>query len=291
MASCPGRNPTGGGTTAVRGEQHDGIAVFRNGGGEPREAPWEKPQSGGNALRSRVARVSAAFWERQTDASKRNSNWSIRQQINQAFTALSASLMSNPEKLAEATADYWRRSAELWSAGLRRMQGEEADLPPMPRDRRFRGEAWEANATFDYLRRSYVLASDWMRDLVDSADMDPEQRRRVSFYTRQFLSAASPANFVATNPEVLKRVAGDRRPEPCRRARTPSRRPGEGQGTAENLHDGRVGLRGRAECRRNARQGCLPERHDAADPVRPFHGRSSQSARSCSSRHGSTSST
>ncbi len=152
------------------------------------------------------ARVSAAFWQRQADASN-EFQLVDPAAVNQAFTALSASLMSDPERLAEATADYWRRSTELWNAGLRRMQGEEADLPPMPRDRRFRGEAWEANATFDYLRRSYVLASDWMRDLVDRADMDPEQRRRVSFYTRQFLSAASPANFVATNPEVLQRVA------------------------------------------------------------------------------------
>lgn len=152
------------------------------------------------------ARVSAAFWERQADAPK-DFQLIDPTSVSAAFSALTASLMSNPDRLAEVTADYWRRSAELWSAGFRRMQGTDADLPPMPADRRFRGEAWEANATFDYLRRSYLLAAEWMHGVVESADIDPEQRRRAAFYTRQFLSAASPANFAATNPEVLKRVA------------------------------------------------------------------------------------
>ncbi len=152
------------------------------------------------------ARVSAAFWERQADSSK-DFQLIDPASVSAVFSALTASLMSNPDRIAEVTADYWRRSAELWGAGFQRMQGTDADLPPMPADRRFRGEAWEANATFDYLRRSYLLAAEWMHGVVESADIDPEQRRRAAFYTRQFLSAVSPANFAATNPEVLKRVA------------------------------------------------------------------------------------
>ena len=152
------------------------------------------------------ARVSSAFWNRQAEASK-DFQLIDPASVNEAFGALTASLMANPGKVAEATAEYWRRSAELWGAGIRRMQGDEIEMPPVPRDRRFRGDAWEEDATFDYLRRSYLLASDWLRGLVEQADMDPEQRRRAAFYTRQFLSAASPSNFATTNPEVLKRVA------------------------------------------------------------------------------------
>jgi polyhydroxyalkanoate synthase len=34
--------------------------------------------------------------------------------------------------------------------------------------------------------------------------MDDATARKVDFYTRQFVDAISPSNFVATNPEVLK---------------------------------------------------------------------------------------
>jgi polyhydroxyalkanoate synthase len=33
--------------------------------------------------------------------------------------------------------------------------------------------------------------------------LDPATARKVDFYTRQFVDALSPSNFVATNPEVL----------------------------------------------------------------------------------------
>ena len=152
-------------------------------------------------------RVSTAFWKSQSAAAGAEFQLVDPAAVSKAFGEFAASLMSDPGKLAKASADYWQNSARLWGAEVARMQGAETELPPLAPDRRFRGSAWEAHATFDYLRRSYLLASDWMRDLIAETDMDPEQRRRVAFYTRQFLSAASPANFAATNPEVLKRVA------------------------------------------------------------------------------------
>ena len=48
--------------------------------------------------------------------------------------------------------------------------------------------------------------SNWLSRLVDDADLDPETRRRVRFYTRQYLSAMAPSNFPLTNPEVLRRA-------------------------------------------------------------------------------------
>ena len=159
------------------------------------------------------ARVSAAFWERQADAPK-DFQLIDAASVGAVFSALTASLMSNPDRLAEVTADYWRRSAELWGAGFRRMQGTDDDLPPMPADRRFRGEAWEANATFDYLRRSYLLASEWMHGVVESADIDPEQRRRAAFYTRQFPQRGFAGEFRGHKSGSAETRCGDRWQEP-----------------------------------------------------------------------------
>src|SRR3546814_19291872 len=39
-------------------------------------------------------------------------------------------------------------------------------------------------------------------DLVEG--LDDKTRRKVDFYTRQFVDAMAPSNFIATNPEVLR---------------------------------------------------------------------------------------
>ena len=35
-------------------------------------------------------------------------------------------------------------------------------------------------------------------------DLNPKTAHKVDFYTRQFVDAMSPSNFLATNPEVLQ---------------------------------------------------------------------------------------
>lgn len=41
-------------------------------------------------------------------------------------------------------------------------------------------------------------------DVVEAAELDDATRHKLRFYTRQFVDAMSPANFAATNPDVLK---------------------------------------------------------------------------------------
>jgi len=157
-------------------------------------------------IAERSARAAAAFWAARPEAARDfqilDSSAACR-----AFGDFASSLFAHPDRLAAAAAEYWRQASDLWNQELRRMQGQTPALADPPRDRRFRGKEWEAQAAFDYLRRSYLLTSEWLRGLVDEADLDPDARRRVAFHTRQYLSAVSPANFAATNPEVLKRIA------------------------------------------------------------------------------------
>jgi polyhydroxyalkanoate synthase len=90
----------------------------------------------------------------------------------------------------------WRHFALPGAAG--------PDLPEPEPDARFRAREWREIAWFDYLRRSYVAATGWLRDLVATADADAATRRRLEFYARQFADALSPSNFAATNPEALQ---------------------------------------------------------------------------------------
>src|SRR3546814_2350538 len=75
-------------------------------------------------------------------------------------------------------------------------------------DKRFKDPAWQESAVFDYFKQSYLLTARWMKDTVRQADgIDPKVARKVDFYTRQFVDAMSPSNFLLTNPEVLRATA------------------------------------------------------------------------------------
>ena len=83
---------------------------------------------------------------------------------------------------------------------------EDLQLPHMLKaDRRFAHKEWSENALFEYLKQSYLLTSGWIQDTVGNVgEMDPKERRKAVFYTRQFVEAMNPANFFALNPEVLE---------------------------------------------------------------------------------------
>src|SRR6476659_3367565 len=74
-----------------------------------------------------------------------------------------------------------------------------------PKDKRFKHPDWTENAVFNYVKESYLVAAKAILSTVrDVKGMDDATARKVDFYTRQFVDAISPSNFVATNPEVLK---------------------------------------------------------------------------------------
>ena len=76
---------------------------------------------------------------------------------------------------------------------------------PAPEDRRFRDQAWSDNALFDYIKQSYLLTARWLQGAVKKVEgLDERTARKVDFYTRQFVDALAPSNFVLTNPEVLR---------------------------------------------------------------------------------------
>src|SRR5262249_2357989 len=72
-------------------------------------------------------------------------------------------------------------------------------------DRRFTDPEWLSNPFLDVVKRAYLLTSQWASRLVKEANgLDAHTRRKAEFYVRQFTDALSPANFVPTNPELLR---------------------------------------------------------------------------------------
>ncbi|MGQ0676307.1 MAG: class I poly(R)-hydroxyalkanoic acid synthase [Rhodospirillales bacterium] len=127
--------------------------------------------------------------------------------IGGAFLEMTARLMANPAKLMQAQINLWQDYMTLWQTATRRFLGEEASplIQPGPEDRRFKDSAWEENAVFDFIKQSYLLTARWLQSTVRDVDgMDDKTTKKVDFYTRQFVDAMAPSNFVGTNPEVIR---------------------------------------------------------------------------------------
>jgi polyhydroxyalkanoate synthase len=128
--------------------------------------------------------------------------------ISGAFTELLRGMVADPAAVMEAQFDLWRNYMTLWERTARRMMGGEAEpmVAPAPGDKRFRDKEWQENQIFDFIKQSYLLTANWLQTTVAKVDqtVDAPTRRRIEFYTKQFVDALAPTNFVLTNPEVLR---------------------------------------------------------------------------------------
>ncbi len=107
---------------------------------------------------------------------------------------------ADPAKLIATGAKFMTDTMALWQAFL---TGTPAASPVAAiKDKRFAGSGWET-PLFDFLRQSYLLASNAVLTTTAEADLDPAAKAKALFAARQFVDALSPANFPLTNPEVL----------------------------------------------------------------------------------------
>jgi len=124
-----------------------------------------------------------------------------------AFAEWFARMMNDPQKLMELQMGWWQDTLSLWQQTAQKFMGEEsaAVIEPDGKDRRFKDKAWQESIIFDFIKQSYLLTARWtQRSIQDVEGMDPKTTRKIDFYTRQFVDAMAPSNFLLTNPEVLK---------------------------------------------------------------------------------------
>jgi polyhydroxyalkanoate synthase len=127
--------------------------------------------------------------------------------IGSAFFELTTRLMADPARLVQAQINLWQDYMSLWQTATRRFFGDTAPavVEPAPSDRRFKDQAWQESFVFDFIKQSYLLTARWLQQTVKETEgLDPKTQQKVDFYTRQFVDAMAPSNFLVTNPEVLR---------------------------------------------------------------------------------------
>ncbi|MES2591454.1 MAG: class I poly(R)-hydroxyalkanoic acid synthase [Bacteroidota bacterium] len=132
--------------------------------------------------------------------------------ITQAYTQFGTKLMNEPkemEKVQELYKSFFSSQQELWKRITDRVSKPEGEYTPVIKpadgDKRFKAAEWdEAPYYFDFVKQSYLLVSKLMKEIIETSEIDERTKKKLNFYSQQYIDALSPSNFIATNPEALK---------------------------------------------------------------------------------------
>jgi polyhydroxyalkanoate synthase len=121
-----------------------------------------------------------------------------------AFVELTTKMMADPAALARMQIDLFNDTLRVWQTTAVRMMGLGAGTEDASQDKRFKHPDWTESVVFNFIKESYLIWAKAVLAAVHGVEgLDAATARKLDFYTRQFVDALSPSNFVATNPEVL----------------------------------------------------------------------------------------
>ncbi|WP_051584418.1 class I poly(R)-hydroxyalkanoic acid synthase [Psychrobacter phenylpyruvicus] len=123
----------------------------------------------------------------------------------QQFTT--AAITNSPAVLFQQQLELYQKQIQLLQNSLLTAMGAETKplVKPEKGDKRFMDEAWSNQLFFDYIKQSYLLSANSILNTIEAIEgIDDKTRQRLSFFTRQWLNAIAPSNFLLTNPEVLR---------------------------------------------------------------------------------------
>jgi polyhydroxyalkanoate synthase len=106
-----------------------------------------------------------------------------------------------PPKQLEIVQDGVTKAMDIWTFALRAAAGEK--LAPAEGDKRFSGDAW-SQWPFNLYAHSYRNYVDWWQKAWSNVPgLAPDSERQLDFVARNASETLSPANYLATNPELL----------------------------------------------------------------------------------------
>ncbi len=109
-----------------------------------------------------------------------------------------------PQALQSVQGEYMKGVAEIWNQSLDGLAGKPDDKPIA--DRRFGSSEWLANPAAAYAAQMYLLNARTMLQMAETVQGDEKTRARLRFAVQQWIDASSPSNFLAFNPDALKKA-------------------------------------------------------------------------------------
>ena len=114
---------------------------------------------------------------------------------------------THPQQQAQLAKSAYEKLIDSWQFATHAARG--APLPPGHTELGFNDAAWNV-WPFNVYARTYGNWAAWWQQALAPASAAPDaQAARLNFAGKLLLEAASPANFLQTNPELLKRTAAE----------------------------------------------------------------------------------
>ncbi|WP_157272263.1 PHA/PHB synthase family protein [Azohydromonas aeria] len=111
------------------------------------------------------------------------------------------------QAMAKLQGEYLNEATALWNQTLTRLQPDAAATEPAKLgDRRFAAADWAKNPAAAYLAQVYLLNARTLMQMAESIEGDAKAKARVRFAVQQWIDAAAPSNFLATNPEAQRKA-------------------------------------------------------------------------------------
>lgn len=120
--------------------------------------------------------------------------------LAKAYGTFWTDMMSDPAKLMDIQQTVGTEMMAAWQA----MFGLTSDEPV--KDKRFRDESWSDDPISRSYRDVFLAFDRAANGLLERLPDGSKDHLRVSFYTRQMMSALSPSNYLATNPAARKEL-------------------------------------------------------------------------------------
>jgi polyhydroxyalkanoate synthase subunit PhaC len=106
----------------------------------------------------------------------------------------------------EAVSNSVKLMHYLSECACHEMAGTAPCIAPLPNDKRFAAGEWQV-FPFSFMHQAFLLNQHWWQTATTGVRGVSEHHARVMEFTmRQVLDVASPSNYLATNPEVLKKT-------------------------------------------------------------------------------------
>lgn len=114
-------------------------------------------------------------------------------------------------RLSELQDQYVNQATALWNDAVDQIPGLAGEDKPAAAakpigDRRFAAQDWLKNPAAAFTAQLYLLNARTLTQLADGLQGDEKTKARVKFAVQQFVDAASPANYLALNPEAQRRA-------------------------------------------------------------------------------------
>ena len=125
----------------------------------------------------------------------------------QAWWSWYLNLTHEPAQQLNLLQSAFAKNLDTWQFAVQAAAGKATDTPQTVAG--FSDPAWQV-WPFNFLAKSYSNWAAWMQEALAAGGRAPAgDRNRIRFLTEQFLAAASPANFLHTNPELLNKTVAE----------------------------------------------------------------------------------